>query len=1283
MPPSSSDIIPRSKGNISKTRASLSEEIVAMTKFTNESENVDSILNSAYDSDTSAASTEGFIISNEYRNFLLNDSVSSELNHVDYPILRSGQLNQGRDKQNLSTGDGISLDDSNKENINNKWITVVNGKESLRRTREPKRADFFGSYVGYLKGNSNNNNSVSSVSDVGTGHCVKYEKEHTTFVKQSGKSRRSEKKGRSDIIADHLKETERPQSAPCMDEKSCVDIEVRPPLRPITVRNLNDLDLEELVVIGKGYPIKKESNLQNKGNLADKDRLTDVKLHVVNGGASEEGTCGPVQLSPKSDLKAHAAGRKREGYLSTLNTSGHMSPFIRAITSRYHLFDGQSRFMEEESCDFINDGISNSMEEDLQIRTVRTQSLPSTYKYIPSANSTLEEDSTYLVAMLDNSENIIDIEEETSTNVMNRHRHRAGNKTGVEAVTELPSLYFHGEIRVPQEKFGGLLSDQRVDEGGDSPADLLKSLHSKVVIDDEKLAFERDLEENLQNELEDFEKFIQSDSMVPQCTDDILNTSFLSDESEELTEVKRDGNLWVSPTPKNVKRPQRLQQKITLDLRNNSRNESTQTLEHYDSELECSTYTCHMLQSPPVCVQRRDAATSTMAELLCYNTSMEESFVCDSPVVSPYKVKSKPRYSSSPVTKDSGQKRGQLDEKHSNSRCGSNHSIEKQRFVNTDPDLIRSCSEKRKKRLSFKRVLRLKREEEPVTLLSYTKFDPDSSHDSIEDDKIMGDISNKTKPESTSEMKMSDNACSNKSLENEQKLKFIEWDGVSNSVETFFTQRLGYGHSEERLLGDGDCAREKQITKDVESEADDSVLILKKTLELAPEREYDAESANDITESCTVVKMEPASLSFLALHSFKAHLRMIQEGMMFEIENAKEEATDNKESGSVDLELDIEIDEISPDSPSLIASMSKDVRRLNLTKSPAGSDAEMSHSLNAFLQEALKPIDDLSLQAESSDSDLDEEGQIERIRTIVDAEDPLDLIASHSKYKHCYGNKLDTGDDSDDEALIEDRVRVRLEESVDRYPSFTYCSPMSTGVLYEAEESDEEDEHSLYSEDRQLPVYINNMLEEESEGEYSGFVMETPHSPCTPLPTPERDAEETSASEEVHVHVSDERYPKFTLGSLPPLLEDEEEDTSEDFTRRIMGIENEYPGGLYDDVTVSELEERLRKHMATRACLDEVQEEAVGHMTTVVLDNLYNHDVFGGIVREFERVWSPNDCSGMENREPMENQTADVDDSVLTVEGNEQFFTDVETDLESTMEKYFTDNNETDLDNTV
>ncbi|KAK3107463.1 hypothetical protein FSP39_015170 [Pinctada imbricata] len=762
---------------------------------------------------------------------------------------------------------------------------------------------------------------------------------------------------------------------------------------------------------------------------------------------------------------------------------------------------------------------------------------------------------------------------------------------------------------------------------------------------------------------------------------------------------------------------------------------------------------------------------------------MEESFLIESPL----KVKTaKPRYSSSPVVQESASKEEsisihKIDFKDEITQTQSSN--KKQHFLDKNCILAEAPVSGWKSKLSLKKLFGRKKRN-PVTLLSFSKSEGMVSRDEMDGMEV------KTPVHKMSEGSQADGKGSTKNTM--EKSKFIHWDGVTNSIETFFTERLEdfekneTFHNKYVMTGSYTSSLEEYTVEDIDFELEKCREFLEEAANVTPQSEYEACLPTNIKESDSIHFTEPASLGYLALHAFKVHLKSIQEGLLFPSETLKM----TKNSDDVDAVILSEEDiadnefEVSPDSPSLIDSMAIDVKKLNLTMTPTQSDAEMSQSLNAFLQEALKPIDDLSLQAESSCSDVSNGDHLDDVRDPEEAEDPICKTPQTSlnlEYSDDFRDEEDSGSGSD---IFEESLRRRLNESIDRYPSFTYCSPMSTTIdMVEEDVLDTEDgntyngnelgkslmederEKSPCSEASLLPSYIHGMSLDSNDyiPRYPGMVFTRSESPIAPLPTPEDERGQDLGKETIdtrHMIVKDsiteemqittkgngekelgkildslenesklsmmeedaslensviskhgyqkmddtktscqtDRYPRFTLGSLPPLYEDDEdisfwnggiEETSTPSTgsKPRRHRVNEYPSRFLG-ITAAEFSPTKQNDCSRvvnteRDCLlNHWTVDEIGKMAKEIVEEMFLDGTITDMKHELKTT-----CNKVKERKSLgkrpfpESYLKENDYSFCTMEDTERFYTDIDTDADNTLERYFTDY-DTSLDGT-
>lgn len=443
-------------------------------------------------------------------------------------------------------------------------------------------------------------------------------------------------------------------------------------------------------------------------------------------------------------------------------------------------------------------------------------------------------------------------------------------------------------------------------------------------------------------------------------------------------------------------------------------------------------------------VNRRNVSTSPMLEMVSYEPSLDHSD-CDTPQMTPGKRSTKPRYSSSPIaraeqfgdydiegTPENGLNFEVVGKKLKvlgddiNSRLESDYDIvgteengmnievvgTKVRLYTPEEQdkrrirLKEDCSERRKRRFSWKRLFQPKNSE-AVKLLSYRRTEETESP--VEE-----------KCNAMERMSPVKEAIKTKLDDVDETVVNVEFkpEDISGTVEAVFCHDY---HEDELSRGSSFVGMNWSTTK-IQSQSNESQtsqrLVPKESPAACNLVKYSMEDiVKELEEEGRRIEKEflrivtdntydfledeckfknPHSLMYLAGMACSKRYQLMynsdildegDEGASYEkfqddrdydlvcgrrrIDFMRDdfyESSHNEDTGGEEMDQDI-----CPDSPGLIASMTRDVQGLNLAASPNSSDADIARRIDSFLRDALKPIDDLVLRNDTSDDDLGEE----------------------------------------------------------------------------------------------------------------------------------------------------------------------------------------------------------------------------------------------------------------------------------------------------------------------
>ncbi|XP_021359394.1 uncharacterized protein LOC110454287 isoform X2 [Mizuhopecten yessoensis] len=521
-----------------------------------------------------------------------------------------------------------------------------------------------------------------------------------------------------------------------------------------------------------------------------------------------------------------------------------------------------------------------------------------------------------------------------------------------------------------------------------------------------------------------------------------------------------------------------------------------------------------------------DRASSPIKELLSYDTTLEDSWNTSDLLGSPAKVKERPRYSSSPIKtfvveedKRGKRKLEDVSYKHGKVHCSdawltrnhslprrdrSNHSLASRSSsldVNTEETFnVHDCTEKRRKRFSWKKMFQSK-VKEPVVLISYRK----RSDQELEEDLIKGPLilneegkdvsmeSGRTKP-----LNSGNHALYVNQVHQDHPSIFYRTKPFSedlNTVETFFSHDQDEPHSLDQCRTQGpdiliqDRVQLSQAAlEEEEGDESDGEQYSLCDMEIDEEEEQARiERVRDTKGHCGQCDLSDLHIHGQGMMSQStAHSDILDPSK--EAWRAGPSGLNQKSLPDEDSDDEGDSEGVSLDSPNISPSLAIAIRN-NMVATPESPEI----NLDSFLQEALRPIDDL-LEESAEGVDLEEE-----ITPRID-----------SHVLHPYTSELP-----------------------EKYPGFTYISPSMENILamYEDESPYEsqyiqkgqgdvlaaKDSCQAETDTSSLSLEYVLCLERKFQEELGSELEFTPQN--TPLNTPQHTPREDNV----------ERYPSFTF----------------------------------------------------------------------------------------------------------------------------------------------------------
>ena len=677
----------------------------------------------------------------------------------------------------------------------------------------------------------------------------------------------------------------------------------------------------------------------------------------------------------------------------------------------------------------------------------------------------------------------------------------------------------------------------------------LPSVHSPQYLEDTFSGASCMEEDSTSKSLGDLEKYIRVN-----MTESITNSYDENDGSS----CHSPTNPWMSPPPKydlghrvhNAHFDEHLIHKYEMMAENNLTEQ--EVLAELDSKLNsyCNVETQTSEEDLDLDLvstdNKRTVSTSPIPEMVSYEPSLDHSD-CDSPQMTPGKRSAKPRYSSSPIaraeqfgeydiegTKENGLNLEVIGKKLKIIGDEINAELEKDyNIVGTEENglnlevvgrsirlctpeeqeksrarLREDCSERRKRRFSWKRLFHPKKTKS-VVLLSYRRTDDAGS-------PVKEDMMNKVKKSPAAQVKKvlktklddGDDTIVDVQFKPEDILGTVEAvfghgspadealprDSSSmrmNLSPTKFQSQSNESQTSQRLVpkeSPAACNLVKFSVEDIVKELEEEgKKIEKEFLRIVTDNSYDF---LDMDSECVI--NNPHSLMYLAGMACSKRFQLLYDTDFTDDSEVVDDSVkvEEREAGGSTMNplenLDVvcgrrridfmkddfsdssthedtggeEIDQdICPDSPGLIASMARDVQSMNLTASPNSSDADIARRIDAFLREALKPIDDLMLKNETSDDDLIEEGteNIDYIESSMSSQRD-ERVASFTPYNSpCVANE---------------EPKFSLEEEEEE------CSVLNKSFSTEDSDMDRSAREALQEVEGVTPVMLDHQLQE-------------------------------------------------------------------------------------------------------------------------------------------------------------------------------------------------------------
>ncbi|XP_062573779.1 uncharacterized protein LOC134235563 isoform X2 [Saccostrea cucullata] len=500
--------------------------------------------------------------------------------------------------------------------------------------------------------------------------------------------------------------------------------------------------------------------------------------------------------------------------------------------------------------------------------------------------------------------------------------------------------------------------------------------------------------------------------------------------------------------------------------------------------------------------------------------------------------------------------------------------------------LMEDCSEKRRRRLSWKRLFQPKGIE-PVQLLSYRRTDSVRPPKQTSPQKA-----ERTKPAKESvKVEDVDETIVNVVFRPEDITgtveavfchDFSDEEGLSSNSSLYpvnlspsrIQSQSNESQTSQRLIpkeSPGACNLVKYSMEDIVKELEkEGQKIEKEFLRIATESACDF---MDLESECQV--NNPHSLMYLAGMACSKRYQLLYNSDILDDSSVGPKGENSYEYTQEDSEYDLvcgrrqldfmkddfsepsrsedtvdeEIDQdICPDSPGLIASMTRDVQSLNLAQSPNSSDADIAKRIDSFLRDALKPIDDMTFRNDTSDDDMGEDERETpyneaRISSTSRGEDRI------PSYTPCNSPAVDEGP----------KFSMEYEEEEE-------CSALNKSFTTEDSEMDESVKEALEEVEGVTPVLLDHQLQETESSDNDDRINDN-------VEDNDNDDEDntnnnfysndTNNNSEMgsYGRISD-RYPRFNL--MSPLIERNEGDSMLSSTFAREEAQAEAPSGGYE-----------------------------------------------------------------------------------------------------------------------
>ncbi|XP_061193527.1 uncharacterized protein LOC133201750 isoform X2 [Saccostrea echinata] len=1138
-----------------------------------------------------------------YGDLLQNTALRSASDHIK-PIIDMFERKQADQDTTAS-----SLDDSNKENIDRESskISPENQSKMKRKAAQKKR-----SILSHLK-------------------FLPFKARKLDLMGQGSKSE-TECSGEFTPLSEETQDEGQCMSVPFLHSKNMREdlMEERKPLRPIALHDINDTDPDE-------YPYMSSSDYRAftpEFEVDYDDHKEDMEDAPCQDKKEQEGATSNAQPSTKNDKN-----------LSSQKETRKLSPFVSSLADKYNLVDWRDKRWKKyvniehgivsPICSKAGRNRSNNavQDEDSTISMFFEKSSPEKTQ----CNVTDDQRAAKSAENLHKDKRTDPVRESMSTQDSSRYS-KGGDLRGVDnRRKKFPTTFVTAaEVYRNLSPEKSLIQDDHADKQKKKAhrkgnEEKLKSsdVKSPNYLEDIFSGASAIEEDPLSTSLEGLDKFIRA-NMADSVTDTY-------DENEMCS---RSPNPWVSPKPKydlrhkvqNAYFDEHLIYKFENSLSPKNLTEQ-EILEDLDSKLNAycnvETQTSEtLLQTDEFYKERKRNDAAPFPEVVSYEPSLDHSD-CDTPQVTPGKKSAKARYSSSPKiraeqhgdydiegTAENGLNLEVIGKRLKTLTLGDDidaqvedyYDIEgteengmdlkivgqKVRLYTPDEEerrivrLMEDCSEKRKRRLSWKRLFQPKGIE-PVQLISYRRTD-------IMRPPLQGSPHKSERSKAAKESLKMEDVDENETIVN----VVFRPEDVTGTVETVFCHdfsdeeglsrnsslypvnispskiqsQSNESQTSQRLIpkeSPGACNLVKYSMEDIVKELEkEGQRIEKEFLRIATENAYDF---MDLESECQV--NNPHSLMYLAGMACSKRYQLLYNSDILEDSNVGDKGYNSHDHTQEDSEYDLcvgrkhlefikddfsepsrseetvdeEIDQdICPDSPGLIASMTRDVQSLNLTQSPNSSDADIAKRIDSFLRDALKPIDDMTFRNDTSDDDMGEDE------------------------KENLNNKAKISSTSYSEDRITSYTPCNSPCVVDEGPKFSMefeeeeCSALNKSFTTEDSEMDQSVKEALEEVEGVTPVLLDHQLQETESSDSDDRIhndVEDNDDDDEDNTNNNFDNNDASNNSEMvcYGRISD-LYPGFNM--MSPLIEQNEGDSmlSSTFTREEAQAEE--PSGGYE-----------------------------------------------------------------------------------------------------------------------